>query len=51
MARQKVWTKEEVDDKIYSLVDKGWSVQQIATSLGLSRQRVYKLLKDNSKGG
>ena len=49
MARQKVWTKEEVDVKICSLIDKGWSVQQVATSLGLSRQRVYKLLKESGK--
>jgi len=47
MAREKVWTNEKLEKEVMPLIDKQWSVAEIARSKGLSRQRLSKILKDS----
>ncbi len=40
------WTNEKLELEVMPLLEDGFSVEQAARSLGMSRQRLYKLLKD-----
>ena len=46
MVRKREWTEERIEDEIVPLLDSNWSVQAIAVEVGISRQRLYKILKD-----
>jgi transposase-like protein len=40
------WTKETLEAKVRPLFDQKWTVAEVARSLGMSRQRMYKLCAD-----
>ena len=46
MPRKKKWTEERIKDEILPLIDAKWSVAAIAKEAGISRQRLYKVIKD-----
>lgn len=53
MGRSVIWDKEKVEDDIVPLLEAGKPVAKIAKSYGISRQRLYKILRDlgyNSDG-
>ena len=53
MARIKVWTLEKYEAEIAPLLEKGWTIAEIARTKGLSRQRLHKIIqgfKEADKG-
>ena len=49
-SRKKIWTEEEVRKRIDPLLEMRWSMTQISRTLGVSRQRLYTILKENKRG-
>ena len=47
--KREKWTQAKVDKEVSPLLKKGWSVQEMAKALGMSRQRLYKILSDLKK--
>lgn len=46
MARKKEWTREKINETILPLIERGWTVIQIARFLSISRARFYKILEE-----
>lgn len=40
------WTDEAIEAQVSPLLGMGWSIIEVSRSLGMSRQRLSKILKD-----